>query len=488
MQRRSLVCLLGCALLGSLASAGEKGETKLVILHQVQPEYGPDLEKSYVVDPLEVLMLVDSEGVPYSLEVAAGVPVTGGIPDAVVRALSQWRYQPAEKKGRNSPVETPLLVPVRKRLNKQVELTLRRVWQPESKMIVRPLEKGVALDASGAEQIERSLHAKPRRWEDRRITLLAYYTNQAAKATNAEDALKSRSRLIAWFVENQPEAYILASPLAIINAPGGPLSDAAGYEEVRRLWFKQLELRPADHAVLCHATNFLRIADPERTERALLPWLTKSSQAVIWLGDLYGLAAIGVTSLDPATGLAATPGTQLPESQFARKARTALISSDDARLLFSGLSAISRAGRSLSKAGHVPSGYMAFCEELLNRARQMYPATAASCDPDARLPEDRQTVETPRVGGSLPRAIPLKQIRPQYPSEARSRGIQGTVLFNATIGKDGKAANLFLVSGRFVFYDSARAVVLQSAYKPMLLNGQPAEFETTISVVYKLSP
>jgi protein TonB len=92
-----------------------------------------------------------------------------------------------------------------------------------------------------------------------------------------------------------------------------------------------------------------------------------------------------------------------------------------------------------------------------------------------------------RVGGNVQQAMLIKQPRPTYPPLAKQARIQGTVRFNAIIGKDGTIQNLQVVSGHPLLVPSARDAVIQWVYKPTLLNGEPVEVATTIDVNFTLS-
>ncbi len=92
-----------------------------------------------------------------------------------------------------------------------------------------------------------------------------------------------------------------------------------------------------------------------------------------------------------------------------------------------------------------------------------------------------------RVGGNVQSARLVRQPKPQYPPLARQARIQGTVRFNAIIGKDGGIANLTLVSGHPLLVPAATAAVKQWQYKPTLLNGEPVEVVTVIDVNFTLS-
>jgi protein TonB len=92
-----------------------------------------------------------------------------------------------------------------------------------------------------------------------------------------------------------------------------------------------------------------------------------------------------------------------------------------------------------------------------------------------------------RVGAQVEQANLLQQVSPAYPPLAKAARVQGTVTFEATIGKDGSVENLNLLSGPPLLVQSALEAVQQWKYKPTLLNGQPVEVLTTVNVNYTLS-
>jgi TonB family protein len=76
---------------------------------------------------------------------------------------------------------------------------------------------------------------------------------------------------------------------------------------------------------------------------------------------------------------------------------------------------------------------------------------------------------------------------PVYPPEAKADHVTGEVLLAATIGKDGTVEHLKLTQSVRADVDaSAMDAVRQWTYKPYLLNGDPIEVETTITVIYTL--
>ena len=92
-----------------------------------------------------------------------------------------------------------------------------------------------------------------------------------------------------------------------------------------------------------------------------------------------------------------------------------------------------------------------------------------------------------RVGGNVAAANLVHRVFPVYPESAKEQHIQGTVLLHAIIAKDAAIRTLEFVSGSPELMNSAMNAVKQWRYKPTLLNGQPIEVDTTISVVYTLS-
>jgi len=91
------------------------------------------------------------------------------------------------------------------------------------------------------------------------------------------------------------------------------------------------------------------------------------------------------------------------------------------------------------------------------------------------------------VGGNVQAAKLIKQVQPVYPPLARQARIQGTVIFTAIIGVDGRIQNLTLVSGHPLLVPAAQEAIKQWVYQPTLLNGEPVEVVTQIYVNFKLN-
>jgi protein TonB len=92
-----------------------------------------------------------------------------------------------------------------------------------------------------------------------------------------------------------------------------------------------------------------------------------------------------------------------------------------------------------------------------------------------------------RVSSGVAQGNLIHDVKPPYPPLARQARIQGTVILQAVIGKDGTIQNLRVVSGHPMLAQAALEAVKQWRYKPYFLNGEPVDVDTTINVNFTLS-
>jgi protein TonB len=85
-------------------------------------------------------------------------------------------------------------------------------------------------------------------------------------------------------------------------------------------------------------------------------------------------------------------------------------------------------------------------------------------------------------GATPPRLV--RKVDPVYPRPALMLRLQGTVVLRATITSQGTVENVRVESGNQVLAGAAVQAVRQWRYQPQLLNGQPVETDTTISVTF----
>jgi len=91
-----------------------------------------------------------------------------------------------------------------------------------------------------------------------------------------------------------------------------------------------------------------------------------------------------------------------------------------------------------------------------------------------------------RISQGVTTGLLIHRVDPPYPPLARAARIEGNVVLKAVIDKEGVIQDLQLVSGHPMLVPAALAAVKQWRYRPYLLNGQPVEVETTITVIFTL--
>jgi protein TonB len=90
------------------------------------------------------------------------------------------------------------------------------------------------------------------------------------------------------------------------------------------------------------------------------------------------------------------------------------------------------------------------------------------------------------VPANVTAASIVTQTPPAYPPEARAKLIQGEVLLHAIIDKEGKISEVHILAGDDALAKAAIEAVRQWRYKPMLVDGEAREVDTTITVTFSL--
>ena len=92
------------------------------------------------------------------------------------------------------------------------------------------------------------------------------------------------------------------------------------------------------------------------------------------------------------------------------------------------------------------------------------------------------------MGGNVEQANLITKIQPVYPKAAKAARIQGSVLLEMVVSKEGEPLDIRVVSSpNDDLTQSAMEAVRQWRYKPVLLNGNPVEVVTDVVVNYTLS-
>ena len=89
--------------------------------------------------------------------------------------------------------------------------------------------------------------------------------------------------------------------------------------------------------------------------------------------------------------------------------------------------------------------------------------------------------------GSIVPAKLVKKVEPQYPADAKEKGVEGTVKLQIIVRKDGSVTVQNVVSGDSILSPAATDAVRQWRYDPAMLNGVLIEMQTMVDVNFVLN-
>jgi len=116
-------------------------------------------------------------------------------------------------------------------------------------------------------------------------------------------------------------------------------------------------------------------------------------------------------------------------------------------------------------------------------------ATPASAPPPDLVPttsEFKPKLQMMSVSQGVSQGLLFKKVAPVYPPTAIRLRIEGTVELLATISKNGDITQVKVMSGDSQLSKAAADAVKQWKYKPYLLNGEPVEIQTQVTIKFKL--
>jgi protein TonB len=95
-------------------------------------------------------------------------------------------------------------------------------------------------------------------------------------------------------------------------------------------------------------------------------------------------------------------------------------------------------------------------------------------------------LQTLAVSQGVSQGLIVKKIQPTYPDAALRLHLEGSVQLMATVAKNGSIAAVKTLSGEPLLAQAATVAVKQWKYKPYLLDGQPVEIQTQVTINFKL--
>lgn len=106
--------------------------------------------------------------------------------------------------------------------------------------------------------------------------------------------------------------------------------------------------------------------------------------------------------------------------------------------------------------------------------------------PQSPSPSAAETPKRVVIAQGTASGFLIRNVTPVYPLEARRKRIMGTVLLHAVINKKGEIEKLTPISGPRELIPAAVGAVEQWKYRPYVLNGEPVEVDTTITVNFQM--
>jgi len=105
---------------------------------------------------------------------------------------------------------------------------------------------------------------------------------------------------------------------------------------------------------------------------------------------------------------------------------------------------------------------------------------------DSQSQAPTPVLQTLTVSQGVSQGLLVKKVQPKYPPNALRLRVEGGVQLLATISKNGDISAVKILTGDPQLSHAAVDAVRQWKYKPYLLNGEPVEIQTQITVNFKL--
>ncbi len=307
---------------------------------------------------------------------------------------------------------------------------------------------------------------------------------------------------LTWAIDNHPEASLHETYSSRVAADRAMVQDAGVWQRLQDLWRRKAIENPSNVDVLLHAAEFFRTIDRLESRRLFEAARVAAPEDRRALGALVGIWMIDLRLFTR----------DFPEQD--RRAEEALdefLRGKDADLI--GNVGMLVQPKNLDflvdtnpRAHGGNEEFQRWRVEMQRRqlnASELLLARAAQLDPsNPKWPEALQKLrsltqpaaapvppETPKrinVGAGVQERMLIESPPPKYPPLARQARIQGDVKFSIVINPEGDVTFVTLVSGHPLLVQAAVDAVKQYRYRPTLLNGQPVEVATQVTVPFRL--
>jgi TonB family protein len=113
--------------------------------------------------------------------------------------------------------------------------------------------------------------------------------------------------------------------------------------------------------------------------------------------------------------------------------------------------------------------------------------TSSFALPAAVRQQSSQEDDVVRVGGDVKPPVKTKHVSPVYPEDAKEAGIQGVVVIEAVINKQGKVATATVIRSIPELDQAALDAVLQWEFEPTYVSGKAVSVRMTVTINFTLA-
>ena len=399
------------------------GVSAPTVVYKIDPEFTEEARKAHFQGTVLLSVVVDAEGQPRDIKVVRALGL--GLDQKAIEAVERWRFRPGMKDGQPVAVSA------------QIEVSFRLLNGPQ------PAEAmPVPTDARGY-LVRGTLYAARQEYN----LAIQDFTQAITMKPDGVDAYVGRGN--AYLGLHQV-------PLAIDD------------------FTSAIRLNPADYkAYRSRGQAYVSQRDYDQSVRDFTQAIQMNPDAQLYLERSFSYLAQqqkerALADLDEAIRL-------YPYFAKAYEVRRSV------RKQVGDTSGAEADEQKLQELSRVPPGGVAKQRaELQGVPRSGVIGGILSAVPPA--PPPPAGTNRIRVGENVQAANLVRKVPPEYPTLARQARIQGTVRFDAIIGKDGTIQNLQVITGHPMLIPPAQEAVKQWVYKPTLLNGEPVEVVTRIDV------
>jgi TonB family protein len=274
--------------------------------------------------------------------------------------------------------------------------------------------------------------------------------------------------------------------------------DAATLQRIRRELAIHIgpiaELVMARATPLCHSTEdlFLKVAEEIESPQEREDFLRKmNSPSLLAPVKLEGQSPVSRSPQKPTHRADVDPVHAAPPRSWARSMSSipVMIVAGVLVLALAFAAAKRRQAPGAPASSATSSGSPQEGSRPASAPESMHPTdqSPAGSDTPAASPDRGTGSDRVSLPAEIAQSLLVTKIVPTYPPLARETRVQGAVVLDVEISKEGTIEGLFALTGHPMLIPAAIDAVKQWRYKPYLLNGEPVPVQTKVIVNFSLS-